>query len=389
VLITASGLAYFIGWTILYPVLPRFVREELGGNGLAVGLSVGAFGLTAALLRPLAGKLGDERGRRLLVVLGMAIVCVSLLGYLLVNSVAGAVALRLVFGAGEAFAFVGLATAIQDMAPPDRRGEAASYFSVATYGGVAVGPPLGQFIYERGGFTPVWWVAAATVAVGLVLGLAVPSGAPAAPAAPRADEKRRAFIHPAAVRPGFAVAAALVGYSGFVSFGALYADNLGLSSPGLVFTAYAVLIVGFRVGLARLPDRYGAVSVSAFSVIALAAGLLVMAATGTAAGLFAGVVLFALGMALNFPALLALVVNQAEPADRTYAVASLSVFFDIGFGLGGPIVGAVVALSTIRWGFVAGAAVTLSSLLALRTVERATMAPTPSPQPAAPVDRAE
>jgi predicted MFS family arabinose efflux permease len=275
------------------------------------------------------------------------------------------------------------------MAPPDRRGEAASYFSVATYGGVAVGPPLGQFIYERGGFTPVWWVAAATVAVGLVLGLAVPSGAPAAPAAPRADEKRRAFIHPAAVRPGFAVAAALVGYSGFVSFGALYADNLGLSSPGLVFTAYAVLIVGFRVGLARLPDRYGAVSVSAFSVIALAAGLLVMAATGTAAGLFAGVVLFALGMALNFPALLALVVNQAEPADRTYAVASFSVFFDIGFGLGGPIVGAVVALSTIRWGFVAGAAVTLSSLLALRTVERATMAPTPSPQPAAPVDRAE
>jgi predicted MFS family arabinose efflux permease len=106
-----------------------------------------------------------------------------------------------------------------------------------------------------------------------------------------------------------------------------------------------------------------------------------MAALGTVTGLFAGTVLFALGMALNFPALLALVVNQAAPEDRTYAVASFSVFFDIGFGLGGPIVGAVVALSSTRLGFVGGAVVTLSSLVALRTV-RAEPATRPRPSPA-------
>ena len=376
VLITASGLAYFVGWTILYPVLPRFVREELGGGGVEVGLAVGAFGLTAALLRPLAGRVGDRHGRRVLVVVGMAIVAASLLGYLVTTSVVMAVGLRLVFGVGEAFAFVGLATAIQDLSPPDRRGEATSYFSVATYGGVAIGPPLGQFLYEHGGYQRVWLVASATVVVGLVLGLAVPGGVPAnatggdgSGSGPAQGGGPRPFVHPASVRPGFAVAAALVGYSGFVSFAALYADNVGLGSPGLVFTAYAVLIVAFRIGLARFPDRYGAVGVSSFSVVALAAGLLLMAATGTIAGLFAGTVLFALGMALNFPALLALVVNQAAPEERTYAVASFSVFFDIGFGLGGPIVGAFVSLSGIRLGFVAGAAVTLSSLLALRTVQ--------------------
>jgi MFS family permease len=369
-----SGLAYFIGWTILYPVLPVFVRDELGGGGVEVGLAVGAFGLTAALLRPLAGRIGDQHGRRVLVVLGMAIVAASLLGYLVTESVLVAVLLRLVFGVGEAFAFVGLATAIQDLSPPDRRGEATSYFSVATYGGVAIGPPLGQFLYDHGGFDRVWVVASGVVVVGLVMGLAVPGGVPdnaGGPdgAATRAGRPKRRFVHPASVRPGLAVAAALVGYSGFVSFAAIYAEDIGLDSPGLIFTAYAVLIVAFRVGLARLPDRYGAVGVSAFSVVALAAGLLLMAALGTIVGLFSGTVLFALGMALNFPALLALVVNQAAPEDRTYAVASFSVFFDIGFGLGGPVVGALVSLSGVRLGFVGGALVTLSSLIALRTVD--------------------
>jgi MFS family permease len=372
VVITASGLAYFIGWTMLYPVLPRFVREELGGNGLAVGLAVGSFGLTAALLRPAVGRFGDRRGRRPLVVVGMAVVAVALLGYLVTDSIAVAVVLRLLFGAGEAAAFVGIATAIQDLAPPARRGEAASYFSVATYGGVAIGPPLGQFVYDRGGYDPVWLVASGVVLLGLVLGLAVPGGPPPS-ATSRSDPAtapatRRAFLHPASLRPGLAVAAALVGYSGFVSFVSIHVEDEGFGNPGLVFTTYAVLIVAFRILAAKVPDRYGAVRVSAVSVVCLAGGLLVAAASPTLAGLLAGVVLFAFGMALNFPALLALVVRQAADDERTWAVASFSVFFDIGFGAGGPIVGAIVAVSTVRWGFVGGALITLASLLFLRTV---------------------
>jgi MFS family permease len=400
-LITASGLAYFVGWTMLYPVLPRFVREELGGNGLAVGLAVGSFGLSAALLRPMVGRFGDRRGRRPLVVVGMAIVAASLLGYLVTGDVATAVVLRLAFGAGEAAAFVGLATAIQDMAPAARRGEAASYFSVATYGGVAIGPPLGQFIFDHGGYDRVWLVASATVLVGLVFGLAVPGDPPparvagpaadadlevaadGAPPAPReapddgrlADAvdqverpPRRPFLHPASLRPGIAVAAALVGYSGFVSFVSIYMEDQGLGNPGVVFSTYAVLIVAFRILAAKVPDRYGAVRVSSLSVVCLAGGLLVVAAWPTLTGLLVGVVFFAFGMALNFPALLALVVGQASDEDRTWAVASFSVFFDIGFGAGGPIVGAIVALTSVRAGFVGGAMVTLASLLFLRSV---------------------
>ncbi|MDH4148443.1 MAG: MFS transporter [Acidimicrobiia bacterium] len=397
-LITASGLAYFTGWTMLYPILPRFVADELGGGGLAVGTSIGIFGVSAALLRPLVGRWGDRNGRRVLTVGGMAVVAASLLGYLLVDSVAEAIALRLVFGAGEAAAFVGLATAVQDLAPPERRGEAASYFSVASFGGVAAGPPLGQWLFDRAGggpagFDRVWVGAAAMVLVGLVFGLAVPgrSGRPEPPstgadplaarstaiaeAVPGGRARLARFVHPASLRPGLALCLALGGYSGFVSFVALFMSERGLGNPGVIFTMYAVIIVAFRLVFAKAPDRYGARLVSSISCALLGAGLLLIAALGNRPGLYIGVVLFGAGMAVNFPAMLAVVVNLAGPDQRTFAVASLSAFFDVGFALGAPVVGLVVKAGGVRSGLAVGGLMAWSALIVLRGIA-------PRPQPA-------
>jgi MFS family permease len=363
--VTVVGLLYFTGWTLMYPVLPEFVEEQLGGSGAAVGLSVGIFGVTAALLRPVAGRLGDRRGRRLLVVGGMAIVTASMLGYLLVTSVAAAIGLRLLFGVGEAFAFVGLATAVQDMAPADRRGEAASYFSVAVYGGVAVGPPLGEALLGDGNFDRVWWFAAALVGVGALLGLLTPDGRSSGPPV------RSGWMHPAAVLPGLALTGGLFGYAGFVSFVTLYAeDQLDLAGAGWVFTTYAVLILVVRVAGARLADQFGPLRVAAVSLVALGTGLLVVAAWASPVGLYAGVVVFSVGMALNFPALLAFVVNRASDADRAFAVASITMFFDVAFAAGAAVMGVIVALSSERWAFAAGGLCALAGLVPLAAEAR-------------------
>src|SRR5918996_2482879 len=127
----------------LIPTVPRFVEDELGGGGLQVGIGVGALAVTAALLRPWVGRMGDTRGRRLLAVSGASVVGVSILGYGFATELWMLVLARLLTGAGEAAMFVGVATAAQDLAPDHRRGEAASYFSVSLYGGVAVRPPNG------------------------------------------------------------------------------------------------------------------------------------------------------------------------------------------------------------------------------------------------------
>ena len=101
------------------------MEDVLGGNGFEVGLVVGAFAVSAAIVRPWAGRLGDRYGRRVLLSGGSLLVGVVTLAYTLVDAVAGLVGLRLITGLGEAAVFVGAATATQDMAPSHRRGEAA------------------------------------------------------------------------------------------------------------------------------------------------------------------------------------------------------------------------------------------------------------------------
>ena len=364
VAVTAAGLAYFSGWTILYPVLPRFVEDELGGSGAEIGLAVGSFGITAALLRPVAGRIGDRYGRRILVVGGMLLVALSLLGYLIVASVMGVIVLRLLFGVGEAFAFVGLATAIQDMATDDRRGEAANYFSLAVYGGVAAGPPVGEWLFDGSNYDRIWTVSAALVFLGAALGMLTPPGRPTTVGV------QKGWIHPVAILPGLALTGGLFGYAGFVSFVAVYTDSIGLAGAGFVFTTYAVLIMLARLFAAKVPDRFGPLPVATFSLGGLATGLFVIAALPSAFGLYAGVVVFSIGMSMMFPALLALVVNRAEPGDRAFVVASLSMFFDLAFAVGAVIIGAVVAFTDIRFAFAFGGLCALAGLLPLKLAAR-------------------
>ncbi|MEO7429605.1 MAG: MFS transporter, partial [Acidimicrobiales bacterium] len=116
-IVTLATFAYFLGLGSLLPTLPRYVEQELGGDGFAVGLVVGAFAVSAAIVRPWAGRFGDRYGRRVLLSGGALLVGLTTLGYTQVSSIPGLVVLRLLTGLGEAAVFVGAATATQDMAP--------------------------------------------------------------------------------------------------------------------------------------------------------------------------------------------------------------------------------------------------------------------------------
>ena len=164
-----------------------------------------------------------------------------------------------------------------------------------------------------------------------------------------------------------------------MSFVALYAeDELGLAGAGWVFTTYAVLILVVRVVGARVADRFGSLRVAGASLVALGAGLLVVAAWASPVGLYSGVIVFSAGMALNFPALLAFVVNRAADADRAFAVASITVFFDVAFAAGAAVMGVIVAVSSERWAFAAGGLCALAGLVPLAAEHRRGVPPVPA-----------
>jgi predicted MFS family arabinose efflux permease len=365
VLVTCAAFCYFTALGALLPTLPRFVEDELGGGGAAVGLAVGAFAVSAALLRPWTGRFGDARGRRALVVGGGAVVAVSLLGYTVADSLAVLVALRLLTGVGEAAMWVGAATAVQDLAPDDRRGEAASYFSVALYLGIALGPAIGEAILSAHGFDAVWLFGAAMAALASLFGLATPQALPA-PAGADADGvagRPRRLLHPGALQFGVVLFLGLVAFVGFSTFIPVYGEHVGLDETGGVFAVYAAIVLVIRVEGARVPDALGWRRASTVALISLAGAMAMIALWESSTAIWLSTLPLAVGMAMLFPALFSATVAAAPDHERSEAVGTFSVFFDLANGLGAPALGLVVALSNERGAFAAAAVIALGGLL--------------------------
>ena len=137
---------------------------------------------------------------------------------------------------------------LADLAPPGRTGEALSFNSLALYGGVALGPVIGQTLLDHGGFDRVWIGAAALVGVAALLALRMPetlerSEEEEAPPAP--------LFHPAVLVPGFALLTGVAGMAGYFAFASLRAEELGLETWSIVLFLVGSIVVTCRIVFAK------------------------------------------------------------------------------------------------------------------------------------------
>jgi len=364
--ITLATALYFTSLGMQLPTIPTFVEDELGGGGIAVGLAAGLFAVAAAVIRPWAGRLGDRRGRRILMIGGAGIFGVSVVAYTLASSLLALLVLRLVSGVGEAGMFVGAATATQDMAPPNRRAEAASYYSVALYLGLAVGPTIGERLVDGPGYDALWLASGGAALAAAALGIFTPVGELGS------DNRPRRLLHPAALAPGLVLLLGLVPFVGFATFIKLYGQEIGVDDVGPVFGAYAITVLVIRLVGARVPDRLGWKRSSTIALTSLAAGSALLAAWGSSAALWVSVAPFAIGMSLLFPALFATVVDRVPENERSQAIGTFSVFFDLANGLGAPFLGLFVALGSYRLAFAMGGVIAVVGFVAQRRAVTAT-----------------
>jgi len=359
--VVGAGLAYFMALGMLIPVVPNYVEDVLGGGSIGVGMAVGSLFVGAVVLRPYTGRLGDRFGRRVLIILGAAVVAGSTLLYGVVESLPYLVAMRAVTGIGEAAFFVGAATMITDLAPEERRGEAISYWSIAVYGGLAFGPAFGDFVLGEDRFQLAWLVSAGLAALAAVLALTTRD-------IPRAahEEGPTHLLHRAALGPGLVLFLGLIGLAGFTAFVPLYVEDLDMGSDG-VFLLYGVLVLVVRIFGARLPDTLGARRAASVALAFSTLGLVVIAIFGSAPGLLGGTVVFAAGMSLLYPALLLLALTGIPDNERASVVGTTSSFFDLSQGLGALVLGGVVAVSDYQGAFAVSAVLAATGFIVLRT----------------------
>ena len=364
-----ASLLAFVAVGAALPVLPTYVRGPLHASNLDVGLVVGAFSLTSVFCRPIAGRLADRRGRRVVLVAGALAMALGGLLYLLSDSVPSLIAARLVVGMGEGALYTAGAAWAVDLAPAERHGFALGLFGLGVWGGLSLGPVTGELLRSAAGYQAVWVLTAALPLAGAMIAAAVPARARRAAPADSAPGGFALFPR-AARRPGASLALANFGYAGLAGFVVLDLRSRGVADGAGVFTAFAVAVFTSRILFSRVPDRAGARATATGAALVEALGLVMIALAGSLATAIAGALVVGVGFSMLFPALALMVVGEVDADRRGAALGAFTAFFDVGVGLGGPVAGAIASL----WGypavFVAGAAAALAGA-ALAALPRA------------------
>lgn len=372
VALAVADLAYFTGIGVVVYALPLHVTGPVGSDEAGAGLAFGAFGVTALVCRPLAGRLADRRGR-LPLLLGGALLC-GLSSWLLVltGSLAAVIALRLLQGVAEAAFFVASFAALVDLAPEERLGEAISYNSLGLYTGLSIGPPIGEVLVNEGGFTAGWTGAGLLAALAAALCLAIGETRPSG----QEEDGHGRLLHLAAVPVGLGFLASLVAVGGFIAFATLHAVDLGMESTSLALLVYGGTVVLGRLLFARVPDRLPSLPLAAASLGTIALGLVLVAAWADPVGFVLGAVLMGLGVTFSTPALFAAIFATTRPSERGAASGTASAFIDLGMGLGPILLGLVARSSGIPWAYAVGAVVCLAGALWMLVL--ASREPTPA-----------
>jgi MFS family permease len=361
--------AGYVGLTAVIPVLPGLVRERFDASNLAVGLVVTATGLTALLVRPVAGALADRYGHRRVMQAGALIVAAGGALYFLPLSLPGFVLVRLVLGVGEAALFTAGAVWTVSIAPHHRRGQLIGLYGISMWGGISVGTLLGAAAL-RLGYPGVWGVSTVVPLVGLALVSAVSATSPAGHTVARGLLLRPALL------PGVALALGAAGYAGLAAFIVLHLDERGVGSGVVVLSCFSAVYAGTRLFIGHLPDRLGPRRVATWSGVGEAVGLMVIALAPNLLVAVLGSVVMGIGFSLLHPSLALMVMNRTDKARQGAAIGAYTSFWDLGLFVWGPVTGAIATGFGIPAVFLAAAvAAVAASAVALRVRQ-------PSPAPA-------
>lgn len=376
VMVTICALAFFMYIGTLLPLIPLFIESDvIGGSEFGVGLNIAVFAIAAILARPFIGRLANRYGRRWVMVGGALIAACGGLGMSQVDSLLPLLGLRMLTGIGEASVFVGAATLIADLSPRQRRAEGASYFSVAVFTGLGLGPVFGEQLlndveFERtfiaGG---LFAIVAACIAVFVPDHVVSPDAqsldrTAAEPAPTRVGLSK--YVHPSAVLPGTVLALGVGGLTSFFLFVPDYSRDLGLPNSGGLFLVYALVSLLIRIFGATLPDRLGPRRMVTIALASFAIGLVAVAVVASVWALWFAAVLIGIGAAFNYPSLNALTVNRVADAERAQAISSFTMFFEIGSAVSGLAVGALGQLVGKQSAFYGGVVMVLAGMVVLR-----------------------
>jgi len=340
-----------LGLFLILPVFALYAERLEGHTPFLVGMALGAYGLTQALLQIPFGMLSDRFGRKPVILAGLAIFALGSVVAALSDSIAGVILGRVLQGAGAVSAAV--VALVADLTRESQRTKAMAIIGM-TIGAsfllsLLLGPLLGAWIDVNG----IFWFTAGLALFGMVIvQWVVPSATVlrasqlgAAAFATVVRDRRLLRLNVSI----FALHAVLTALFVAVPVALMRNANLPVAQHWHVYlpmlAASAVMLVPM-IFLAERRQHLRAVFIGA--IVLLAAAQAVFWFEGrTVAGLGAGILLFFIGFNFLEAALPSLVSRVADARTKGTAIGAYSSFQFLGAFVGGAAGGFVAG----RFGF--------------------------------------
>jgi MFS family permease len=327
-------------------VLPSVVHLQLHFNTVLAGLAVSAQYVATVLSRPQAGRMADSAGARRTVLSGLltcglsgvVLFAAGLFGGFPLACLAVIFVSRLILGWGESWLATGSCLWGIGRVGQEHTARVISWSGICSYGGIAIGAPLGVWIDHAWGLSGVGLVSVAVSCLGLVTAwpigeVAVPEGEPMA----FRGVLRRVFPH------GMSLALASTGFGTIASFMVLFYAHRHWPDAALALTSFGGAFILARLLFAHSIDHWGGFRVAIVCLVVEIGGLLVLWLAYTPALAFAGAALTGFGFSLVFPSLGVEAVHCVTPENRGSALGVFTAFADLSLGMTGPLVGLIVA----------------------------------------------
>jgi len=347
----------FLGIGAVLPLIGPHVRHDLGGSDQTVGLVIGFFSFIALASRLISGPLADRKGRKLVFLAGLLSCALSGVAYLLPLGIFGAYLGRALQGLGEACLYTGAAAWVVEVAGIHRSAEALGYLSSGIWGGISVGPAVGQWL---GSFE----LAALLQVIAALVAFAILSRVHE-DYLPAAHPGRRHWIPRSLLSPGIAVGFVNVHYPVVAGFLVLHLARFGNSGPA-AFSTYALLILLSRFFLGGLPDRIPPAITYYGGLLAMAVGLSVLAIGPRPALAIGATAILGFGFSFPWSSIASTILRKIPSGERGSAVGILSAFVDLFVGISSFAAGAVAH----RFGYSAAFALAALSLIAAAVAGR-------------------
>lgn len=324
--LSVVSVSRMFGLFMVLPVLAIWSNELAGATPLLVGVAVGGYGVTQALLQLPYGALSDRIGRAPVVVFGLSVFVVGSGLAAGADTIWGVILGRLLQGAGAVSAT--LSAWLADRTRASIRTPAMAIFGATIGASFLLALVFGALLSEAIGVRGLFWLSAALGVLGIALVVPFLGQRQTRPMPAKVLQRDwRLILQAELVSLNLAVLilhAALTAFFVLVPFA--LTDRLGLSADGHWKLYSLTLLLSLPIAI-PLIARDGRAGQSGFLLPALG-----MLATGFAAMVFCGeqLAVFGFGCTLFFAgfsyleaALPAQVSRRADPAQRG---ASLGLF---------------------------------------------------------------